>query len=194
MFAIRSIKDRIPSGDPVLVRVGRGDAGAMEECIETYGNMVWSIAKKYCRNHADAEDLTQDIFAELWRKASRYDSEKAGESTFIGMLARRRSIDSARKRGREPELEPISEEIEELLPTSSNSMKMIDHQLIMEAVDALPTDTKSLFQFHFESGMTHQEIATETGLPLGTIKTRLRKGLLELRKQFSRDQPGGGNQ
>ena len=84
MLALRSI-DKATTQDHVLVRVGRGDAGAMEECIETYGNMVWGIAKKYCRNHADAEDLTQEIFSELWEKASRYDSKKASESTFIGV-------------------------------------------------------------------------------------------------------------
>ncbi len=181
MFSIRSTNQQ-KAVEPVLVRVGRGEAGAMEECIESYGNLVWSITKKYCHNHSDAEDLTQEIFSELWDKADRYDSQRAGESTFIGTLARRRSIDWLRKRGRQPEWEPIAEDIEESQTT--NPMNLIDHQLVLDAVETLPTDTRDLFKFHFESGMTHQEIASETGIPLGTIKTRLRKGLLQLRKQL----------
>lgn len=173
--------------DRILPRVGRGDSGAMTECMERYSGLVWSIARKYCANLSDAEDLTQEIFTELWRKASRYDSNLASEATFIGMLARRRSIDLARRKGRQPAMEPISHEIEEMSSPSKHGGQEVDRNLVMEAVAILPSETRDLFRFHFESGMTHQEISTRTGIPLGTVKTRLRTGLMELRKHLTRE-------
>ena len=96
------------------------------------------------------------------------------------MLARRRSIDWLRKQGRRPDFEPLAPSHNEM-SSPSNSASVVDQGLVMKALENLPVDTQQLFRYHFEGGLSHSEIAKETGLPLGTVKTRLRSGLLELR-------------
>ncbi|MEM6279094.1 MAG: sigma-70 family RNA polymerase sigma factor [Verrucomicrobiota bacterium] len=163
-----------------------GEPEAMEQCIASYGGLVWSIARKYSRSHTDAEDLVQEIFTALWRSASRFDESAGSETTFIGVLARRRSIDWLRKQGRRPDFEPLSSHEFEMSTSSPRASAMIDHGIVMNALEQLPSETQELFRFHFESGLSHSEIAKETGIPLGTVKTRLRSGLLELRNRMKR--------
>ncbi len=153
----------------------------MESCIAAYGGMVWSIARKHAREDSDAEDLVQEIFTTLWRHADRFDARIGTEATFIGMLARRRAIDWLRKQGRRPDLEPLSEASLEVRASSKHPSSAVDHGSVMQALQRLPDETQRLFRFHFEGGLSHSEIAKETGLSLGTVKTRLRRGLLELR-------------
>lgn len=153
----------------------------MDACISRYGGMVWSIANKYARAQADAEDLVQETFTALWRSAGRYDARVGTEATFIGVLARRRAIDWLRKQGRRLDLEPLSSIAFEMKAPAKDPSSAVDHETVMQAVRRLPEETQRLFRFHFEGGLSHSEIANETGMSLGTVKTRLRRGLIELR-------------
>ena len=101
----------------VLLEVARGIERAMENCIVKYGGLVWSIAQRYVKDRSAAEDVVQETFTDLWKSAKRYDPAIATECTFIGMLARRRAIDFARKQSRQPLLEPLPEA--ETLPHAS---------------------------------------------------------------------------
>ncbi|MAB75454.1 MAG: RNA polymerase subunit sigma-24 [Verrucomicrobiales bacterium] len=166
-----------------------GESEAMEQCIASYGGLVWSIAHKYSRSHSDAEDLVQEIFTALWRCASRFDESAGSETTFIGMLARRRAIDWLRKQGRRPDFEPLTPNDAEMSTFSHQGAAKIDHGIVMSALERLPEETQELFRFHFERGLSHSEIADQTGMPLGTVKTRLRSGLLELRTYMKRLEP-----
>lgn len=171
----------------VLPKVASGDHGAMSECISRYGGLIWSIAKRYVKDPSAAEDIVQEIFTALWRSASRFDPKVANESTFVGMLARRRSIDFLRKQSRRPELEPLPEV--ELLPLASpepSASTRCETSDVRGALSKLSEDTQSLFSLHFDEGMTHSEIVERTGLPLGTVKTRLRRGLIQLRSILTR--------
>ena len=109
----------------------------------------------------------------------------ARESTFIGLIARRRSIDWQRKQNRLPLLTDL-----ESIPEASAATPLaginLDRELLWKALEKLPKKTRELFTLHFVKGMTHEEIVQETGLPLGTIKTKLRRGLIDARK-FSKD-------
>ena len=89
------------TAEPTLLeRIGRGDRTAVAECIDTYGGLVWSLARQFQANEADAEESVQEIFMEIWTRANRYDAGKASEATFISMLARRRLIDRIRRQQR----------------------------------------------------------------------------------------------
>lgn len=157
----------------------------MQQCITKYSGLVWSIASRYVRNHTCAEDVVQETFTDLWKSANRYDSAVASESTFIGMLARRRAIDFVRKEGRRPQLEPLPED--ECLPDSSTEPTPFgrgDDGSVAAAIKDLPEETRQIFFLHFDEGMTHPEISERTGLPLGTVKTRLRRGLIEVRNKL----------
>ncbi len=158
----------------------------MEDCLQSYGGLVWSITRRYVGNETDAEDLVQEIFTEIWRVAERFDAKLGGETTFVGAVARRRSIDWLRKSKRRPALDPLPEDDHGLPAVTPDSSAACDGKTVLEILGHLPEDTQQLFRLHFESGMTHPEIAEKTGMPLGTVKTRLRRGLVDLRKAVAR--------
>src|SRR3984885_11438399 len=91
----------------VLQRIASGDPAAVRECIDQYGPLVWSIARRLSRTPADAEDATQEIFLDIWRSASRFDASQGSDKVFIAMIARRRLIDRLRKTSAEPPMDPV---------------------------------------------------------------------------------------
>jgi RNA polymerase sigma factor (sigma-70 family) len=159
----------------------------MEHCISKYGGLVWTIAKRYVRDHSSAEDVVQETFTDLWRSAHRYDPAVATECTFIGMLARRRAIDWVRKESRRPSFESLPDtELSAHGVVESSVALRCESADVRESIKQLPEDTQQLFTLHFDKGMTHPEIVAATGLPLGTVKTRLRRGLIEVRNMLAR--------
>lgn len=159
----------------------------MKECIERYGGLVWSLASRYIPTRPDLEDVVQEVFTELWKCAGRFDPNKASESTFIGLIARRRSIDWLRKHSRQPRLEVISDDIEQ--PEQNSTCAPFGGDRIKLALQKLPEATQRLFSLHFDQGMTHPEIAEQTGLPIGTVKTKLRRGLIAMRSAMQQSEP-----
>lgn len=173
---------------PLLRRVGEGCARSMEECIGSYGGLVWSLIRHRVKDSGAAEDLVQEIFTEIWKSAARYDPAVATESTFIAMIARRRLIDWFRKQKRLPEMETLANSPDfptpEVFPDDGT-----DREMLWKAVGKLPQQTRQMFMLHFEQGMTHGEISEETGLPLGSVKTALRRGLIEIRRLLKCSDP-----
>ena len=165
----------------ILPLVAKGDEAAMKKCIDSYGPLVWSIVCRRINERVDAEEACQEIFTEVWRIAGRFDSKVSKESTFIGMIARRRSIDWQRKQNRLPALANL-DSLPELSTPSTNNLHSIDRSELWNILNELSSDTLNLFSLHFEKGLTHDEIARQTKLPIGTVKTKLRRGLIEARK------------
>ena len=97
-----------PLSSTILQRIAAGDTAAVDECLEKYGGLVWSLAKQLTRTQDDAEDATQEVFVELWQKASSFAPDKSSESTFIAMVARRRLIDRLRRDERRPMTASVS--------------------------------------------------------------------------------------
>lgn len=171
----------------LLAQVAGGAETAMNHCINKYGPLVWSIVRKYVRNPSSAEDVVQETFTDLWKSAKRYNSTIGTETTFVGLLARRRAIDFTRKANRQPHLEPMPEsDTLELASTEPSALACCEREDVKAALKELPEETRTIFSLHFDEGMTHPEIVEKTGLPLGTVKTRLRRGLIELRNSLRR--------
>ena len=175
----------------ILPLVAKGDEAAMKRCIDSYGPLVWSIVCRRINERVDAEEACQEIFTEVWRIAGRFDSKVSKESTFIGMIARRRSIDWQRKKNRLPALANL-DSLPELSTPSTNNLHSIDRSELWNILNKLPSDTLNLFSLHFEKGLTHDEIARQTKLPIGTVKTKLRRGLIEARKLLKEFNHGEG--
>lgn len=175
------------SSDGILEQVARGVETAMDLCIKKYAPLVWSIARRHVSNDAAAEDVVQETFTDLWKSAKRFNAEIASETTFVGMLARRRAIDFARRESRRVQFEPMPEadSITHASAEPSPSLSCDGHD-IRHALKQLPDETQKIFALHFDEGMTHPEIAERTGLPLGSVKTRLRRGLIEVRNILRR--------
>lgn len=165
----------------VLRRVAAGEPDSVKLCMDRFGGLVWSLARKFCNNPADAEDAVQEIFTEIWSKADRYDANIASESTFITMIARRRLIDMLRKRGRAPghvALEDMQVEAEDQPPDVETQEEV---QRVQEVIDTLKPQQQTALRMAIYDNCTHATIAREMDIPLGTVKTNIRRGLQRIR-------------
>ncbi|MFM8699347.1 MAG: RNA polymerase sigma factor, partial [Phycisphaerales bacterium] len=99
--------------DPsILHMVARGESGAMQACMDRFGGLVWSLARRVTRSTAEADDAVQEIFVDLWRSSSRFDPSIANETTFVAMIARRRLIDRGRRRQRRPDAATLPDAVQ----------------------------------------------------------------------------------
>ena len=170
-----------PIGPGILARVAAGERLAMEACLRRYGALVWSAARRFLGADAEAEDAVQEIFIELWRHAGRHDPRLGTEATFVMTLARRRLIDRRRRSARRPVLTALDELAEPAAPEVAPLAPDADAEHALAVVGALPAEQRRLLLLSVCDGLTHQEIATRLGLPLGTVKTALRRGLQRVR-------------
>ncbi|MGD8339849.1 MAG: sigma-70 family RNA polymerase sigma factor [Gammaproteobacteria bacterium] len=164
-------------------RIAAGEAAAVKECMDTYGGLVWSLARRYSESAADAEDATQEIFLELWKSAGRYDPAMGKESTFITTIARRRLIDRLRASSRRPDTQEYDDGLTVDPATAERSAGDIaaDVETAQHALASLNEAQREILVLGIVEGLTHSEIATATGKPLGTVKTQMRRGLIRLR-------------
>ncbi len=178
-------------GQTILNRIASGDKSAVQECLKTFGGLVWSLARRMCPNTDDAEDAVQEIFIDIWKNAQRFDASQASETTFVAMIARRRLIDRLRKISRQPNVDSF-EDI--LVEPSENTDKHI--QLSVEAKEAagamkdLRPEQRQILQLSIIQGFSHQEIADALDMPLGTVKTHARRGLIQIREILGLDTTG----
>jgi len=177
----------------LLQRVGRGDAPAVRECLARYSGLVWSLARRFTYNDAEAEDAVQEIFVEVWRNAGKYDEAIASETAFIAMIARRRLIDRRRRAERRPErhVEPeiLAGEADDSTPREGLSE---DAGRALEALRSLSAEQQRVLRLSIMHGLSHDKIATSTGLPMGTVKTHARRGLIRLREILKAGLSGNG--
>lgn len=167
----------------ILNRIAAGDANAVQDCLKAYGGLVWSLARRMLKNAEDAEDVVQEIFVDIWKNAERFDPSQASETTFVAMIARRRIIDRVRYAGRR--LAPDS--LEDVVNEPANRYD-VSLQTSVEAAEAaralneLRPEQQQVLQLSIVHGLSHQEISDTTGIPLGTVKTHARRGILRARE------------
>jgi RNA polymerase sigma-70 factor (ECF subfamily) len=177
--------------ESILVRVARGDQKAVRECIDEFGGLVWAIARRMTRSRADAEDAVQEIFVDVWRSASRFDAAQGSEKVFVTTIARRRLIDRIR-RSRASGLHEGEEALEDLRfaePGNGGEVRAEAERAAMVVARLRPEQRKVLSMGLLE-GLTHSEIAAATGMPLGTVKTQMRRGLIQVRQWMKIANPG----
>lgn len=163
-----------------LVRIAAGDANAVDECLKRYAAMVWSLVGKAWKDHATIEDLVQEIFIEVWKSAGRFDPERASEATFIATIARRRIIDRRRRIGRAVDSEELEDHDVGYEDAGPSRVELGDEAARARAALAeLKPDQRRVILMSVVDGLTHNEIATATGMPLGTVKSHIRRGLKE---------------
>jgi len=171
----------------ILQRISQGDAAAVADCLDQYSGLVWSLARRFCRNQADAEDAAQEIFVEIWKHAERFDPAVASETAFIAMLARRRLIDRYRKDQRRPEISIEPTDLPSVNDDPLARMEVSDEaSKATRLLNELPADQANVIELSVYHGLSHSRIAEATGLSLGTVKTNIRRGLSKLRDALNR--------
>lgn len=172
----------------ILQKIADGDKNAVQECLTKYGGLVWSIARKMLRNTDDAEDAVQEIFIDLWKNAARFDETKSSETTFIAMIARRRLIDKIRYSTRRISADSLDDVLLEPFTRADKAMQIsLEAQQAAEAMRNLRPEQQQVLRLSIIQGMSHQEIAEATGMPLGTVKTHARRGILQVREYLGLD-------
>ena len=175
----------------LLQRIASGDPAAVRECIEHYGALVWSLARRLSRSPSDAEDATQEIFLDIWRSAGRYDPSQGTDKVFIAMIARRRLIDRLRKTTAEPPMDPV-ETLDKVAwaDPGISSETATEAERAARALAELRPDHRQVLELGLMHGLSQSEIAARLELPLGTVKSFMRRGLLKVRESMNLDAQG----
>lgn len=177
----------------LLVRVAAGDEAAFARLYDRFAPGLYSLILKMVRDQAEAEDVLQEGFTHLWRRATSYDPARSSAFTWAVMIFRHKAIDRMRVRQRrertveraaaEPLLAPGSD------LRSADAPALHERQaLVRTALEQIPLDQKQAVELAFFGGFTHEQIAEKLATPLGTIKARVRRGLLRLR-DFLKETP-----
>ena len=172
--------------EELMGRVAEGDVRAFEAVYDRYHRQAYSLARHITGVTAGAEEATQDAFLSLWRGASGFDPERGRLVTWLLALVRNRSIDWLR-RGRRRALdqaftEGAAERIEAPERTEEQVLAIHEYDRALRLVAELPPDQREVIDLAYFEGYSHTEIAARVGIPLGTVKGRVRLGLFKLRR------------
>ena len=180
--------------DESLIRlITEGKSAALGVLYDRYGRLVFSLAFQVTSDAAVAEEITQEVFLQVWNKAATYQSAQGKVTTWLTSVARHRAIDSLRRRGARPEGHQAdfedNEEPELVEPTGVEEQVEFSQRslAVRRAIAHLPPEQQKALTLAYFKGMTHQEIAEQTGEPLGTVKTRIRLAMLKLKQILTDD-------
>jgi len=167
----------------ILKRIAAGDKTAVQDCLDSYGGLVWSLARRMSPNTNEAEDAVQEIFIDVWKNAARFDESQSSETTFVAMIARRRLIDRLRKIGRQPNVDSLEDVLAEPSGGKDNNLQLcVEAKAAAAAMKNLRPEQRQILHLSIVQGFSHQEIAETLKMPLGTVKTHARRGLIHVRE------------
>lgn len=160
--------------------VRAGDQDAMGVLYDRYSPLVYAVGLRVLADTAAAEDVVQEVFMQLWRNPARFDASRGSLGAWLAVIARNRAIDAVRKRRYESDIEDIVVSVEPDLASEADRSRAAKN--VRDVLNGMHPAQRQALEMAFFEGLTHTEIAVRTGEPLGTIKTRIRAGLLALRK------------
>ena len=167
----------------LMARIGSGDEHAMAVLYDRCSSVVYSVALRVLGDTSAAEEVLQDVFMQLWRSPHTFDASRGALVAWLAVIARHRSIDRLRRR------HPQEDSEEPLIAINANLENEVSRKQAADKVrsllSAMPQDQRDALELAYFEGLTHSEIANKTSQPLGTVKTRIRSGLLALRKALA---------
>jgi RNA polymerase sigma-70 factor (ECF subfamily) len=176
----------------VLRRVADGELQALDELYERYKTMAYSIAYRITNDATLAEDVVQDAFLGAWRNAARYVQGRGSVKTWLLSIVHHRAIDAVRRRRPTtelPEREDVPPAALRLPDVWAEVSAKLDAETVQEALGSLSEVQREAIEMAYFGGLTQVEIAERTGTPLGTVKSRMRLGLLAMRRTLGEESP-----
>jgi RNA polymerase sigma-70 factor (ECF subfamily) len=173
----------IPSDLALVMAIRGGDQGAMAALYDRFSSIVYAVALRVLQDAGAAEDVLQDIFVQLWRNPGAFDASRGNMGAWLAVIARNRAIDALRRRRPEDDIGDVIVSVEPDMASEADRARAMDK--VRGALQGMPAPQRSALEMAYFDGLTHAEIAEKTGEPLGTIKTRIRSGLISLRKVFA---------
>jgi RNA polymerase sigma-70 factor (ECF subfamily) len=175
----------------LMDRMVAGDEHALGEVFDRHAGRVYGLCLRVLREPADAEEVMQEIFLELWRRPERFDARRGSLRAYLSQLARSRAIDRLRQHRRRSEVMRMADAVLEHVtvsaaPRTPDGAALFAEQRrdVRDALMALSEPQRSALVLSYFDGLTYREIAERSGEPVGTIKTRVRRALLRLREQL----------
>jgi RNA polymerase sigma-70 factor (ECF subfamily) len=173
--------------EELLGRVARGDEVAFGELYDQIDPRVLGLVKRLLVDHAQSEEVTQEIFLEIWQTASRYEATRGGAATWIMTMAHRRAVDrirasqAGRNRDTKIGIRDLDVEYDQVAETVE---VRIEHERVEKAMSRLTQLQRQAVSLAYYGGYSHSEVAALLHVPLGTVKTRLRDGMIRLRDEL----------
>ncbi|TDW29555.1 RNA polymerase ECF family sigma subunit [Cryobacterium psychrophilum] len=175
------------SKEELLARAALGDELAFGELYDQIAPRVLGLVKRLLVDHAQSEEVTQEIFLEIWQTATRYEATRGGASTWIMTMAHRRAVDRIRssQAGRDRDSKIGIRDMAVAYDHVAESVEVrIEHERVEKAMSRLTQLQRQAVSLAYYGGYTHSEVAGMLKIPLGTVKTRLRDGLIRLREEL----------
>ena len=172
----------MPSDAALVSAIRGGDQSAMATLYDRYSSIVYSVALRVLADTGAAEDVLQEVFMQLWRNPTAFDSSRGSLGAWLAVITRNRSIDALRKRRSETDIDDVIVSVQPDLASEAERARALEK--VRGVLGSMPVSQRTALELAFFEGLTHTEIAGKTGEPLGTIKTRIRSGLLTIRKAF----------
>jgi len=173
--------------DQLLSLVAQGDQAAFAKLYDQMAPRVLGLVRRLLRDHAQSEEVTQEIFLEIWQNATRYDSSKGGASTWIMTMSHRRAVDRVRasqsSRDRDTKI-GIRDYDADYDNVSETVQTRIEHERVEKAMQRLTELQRQAVSLAYYGGYSHSEVADLLSVPIGTVKTRLRDGMIRLRDEL----------
>jgi len=175
------------SPDELLARVATGDQAAFGELYDQTAARVLGLVKRLLKDHAQSEEVTQEVFLEVWQTATRYDPARGSAASWMLTMAHRRAVDRVRasqaSRDRDARI-GVRDHETEFDQVSENVEIRLEHERVTRALARLTDLQRQAVELAYYKGLSHSEVATMLGVPLGTVKTRLRDGMIRLRDEM----------
>jgi len=173
-----------------LGRIARGDQSAFADLYDRHARLVYSLALRILQERADAEDVVQEVFAQVWDQAGRYDASRGSVAAWMLMLARSRAIDRLRARRARPESAAAADDPESVVDVAAaQDLALLSAEQtarLQRALAELPEAQRTALELAYYEGLTHAEVAARLAQPLGTVKTRIRQAVIKLRESLAR--------
>ena len=171
----------------LLARVGRGDRQAFSALYDEMAPRVLGLVTRLLRDPAQSEEVTQEIFLEIWQTSSRFDPNKGGASTWILTMTHRRAVDRVRasQASRDRDVKVGIRDLDADYDHVAESVEVrIEHERVEKAMARLTDMQRQAITLSYYGGYTNSEVATMLSVPIGTIKTRIRDGMIRLRDEL----------
>ncbi|WP_294013208.1 sigma-70 family RNA polymerase sigma factor [Sphingomonas sp.] len=168
--------------DPLMRSIASGNRGALAELYERTSSKLFGICVRVLGSEAEAEDVLQEVFLTVWNKADRFDPVKASPITWLAVMARNKAIDRLRIRRLRTEPLDSAAEIKDERPSALDVLERAqEQQRLAGCLEELDEQQRAMIRSAFLDGATYPELARREGVPLGTMKSWIRRGLVRLR-------------
>ena len=192
MVAVRGLRPvEPPQEQQILERMAQGDGEALRELYDRHARAIYSLAVRILRSQPDAEDIVQEVFTQAWTQAGRYDASRGTVAAWLLMQARSRAIDRLRSRKLRPEGATSTFDTRD--PSEgpdAQAMAGEYAQRVRDALRSLSDPQRTALELAFFEGLTYSQVAEHLNQPIGTVKTRIRQGLLRLKAALDGERAG----